>query len=345
MLHRLVMPTFTPPIGNGVSRGDPNRLTARDRLMSYYGATPTGVTVWQDQTLAWHEQQYPYAGRSDSPGLLQARRVYQGGHIHEIDATQYVELVGAGYQDRLNIADVEMTWKQDQLSKLTRSNMSFTGDGAVPANPTVDGDQRGTFTLSAGPVDTSGGQRDFWIHSDIRYQDFEIETSLNNIDYGVGGRLQQIGLAVRYVEIGGLKYAITVNTNVFFFVPFINVGVWKSNLDGTGFINRQYSFPVESTFSPLFPFKLGVRLDGNICRVRTWQDGTSPPAWADNLTSQIRSKAINLDTDAGSPAEVANIPTPTGYGSAGFLLGHLGTSALSKFGRTVFHNSANQGQG
>lgn len=339
------MPTFTPPVADGIARGGSDSLDPRDRLMSYYGATPTGVTVWQDQNLVWHEQQYPYAGRPDSPGLLQARRVYQGGHVHEIDDTQYVELVGAGYQSRLNIADTEMTWRSNQISKLTRSQMSFTGDGAVPATPTVDGDQRGVFTLSAGPIDSSAGERDFWLHRDVRYKDFEIESSLDNLQYGVGGRLQQIGLVVRYQEAGGVKSGVTVNTNVFFFVPFINVGVWKANLDGTGFINRQYNFPVDSVFTPNFPFKIGVRLVDNICQVRTWQDGTGPPAWATDLTSQVRSKAINLDVNAGSPAEVVSIPTPVGDGSAGFIAAHLGTSALSKVGRTTFHNLANQGQG
>jgi len=333
------MPTFTPPITEGVAWGDTGNDS--DKLMRHYGAVPTGTTVWQDQALNWHEQQYPYQGRPDSPGLDQARRVYTGGHVHEITPTQYVELFAAGYADRLNIADVEMIWRPDQISKLARSNMSFSGDGAVPANPTVGGDQRGAFTLSAGPVDSSGGQRDFWLHSDILYTDFEVETTLDNIDYGVAGRLQQGGIVVRYQEIGGLKYGVTINNNVFFFVPFINVGVWKANLDGTGFINRQYNFPNGSQFDPLFPHKLAIRLTDNICQVRTWQDGKPPPPWSNNLTSYTNSKAINLDVDAGSPAEVANIPTPVGRGGAGFMACHLGTSAIIKYGRTTFHNQDN----
>lgn len=333
------MPTFSPPIEDGQAWGDTGHDS--DKLMRHFGAVPTGKTVWQDQALAWHEQQYPYAGRSDNPGLAQARRVYVGGHVHDITDTQYVELVAAGYQNYLNIANTEMVWRPEQVSKLQLSNMSFTGDGAVPATPTVGGDQKGAFTLSAGPVDTSGGRRDFWLHRDIRYQDFEIETELNNVDYGVAGRLQQGGICCRYIETGGLKYAVVVNNNVFFFVPFMNVGVWKANLDGTGFINRQYSFPVESAFSPLFPHKLAIKLTGNICQVKTWQEGKQVPPWSNDKTTYTNSKAINLDTDAGSPAEVANIPTPTGYGGAGFMACHLGTSAVIKYGYTKFRNQAN----
>lgn len=349
------MPTFTPPVADGVAFG--NSGADSDKLMRFYGAMPTGVTVWQDQNLVWHEQQYPYQGGDvvtshngtetitmpAVEGLATARRVYAGGHVHEIDDVQAVELAAAGYLDRINIADVSMTWKNEELAKLVRSRVSFVDSQEVPVL-TIDGGEQGDATIAAGAVGSSGGQRDWFIHRDILYSNFEVNTGLNNVDYGVDGRLQQTGIVLRYVEDipNNRKYGVTVNNNVFFFVPVINVGVWSATLDGSSMTNRQYGFPLDSTFTPLFPFKLDIRLDDNICRVRTYQADTQVPPWADDLTSYVHSKAIDLDVDAGLPGEIAATPTPTGRGGAGFVVAHMGTSAHSKFPRTYFKNRDNQ---
>lgn len=321
--------------------------------MRYYGSVPTGDTVWHEQSGAYKRSQYPYLGGTTdrsfnddeytstpgAPGLLDAQEAYLGGHTYEISNSEALQLIVAGYQDRLNIADVEVTWKNEDLPHLFISNMSQSAPPIdVPANPYVDESQRGVFGYSAGDPITSGGRRDYWLHEYVSFADIEAETVLDPVSYdGPEGAHQQGGLVLRYVESGGKKRGVTINNNVFFVVPFINVGVWEANLDGTGFINRQYSFGIDSLSSPAFPSRLQARLTGNIAQVRVAKINEPYQPWSNDLTSYARSKAINLDTDAG---DSVTIPTPTGKGGAGWIVAHMGTNpaAWYRFRRTTFKN-------
>lgn len=92
------MPVFSPPKSVGAPYGDPDSFDPSRRLMSFYGGVPTGVTVWKDQSGIWHQQQYPYAGRPDSPGLDQAQKVYLGGSEYDISDSEATELLAQGYQ-------------------------------------------------------------------------------------------------------------------------------------------------------------------------------------------------------------------------------------------------------
>lgn len=335
------MATFTPPVEPGIAFGDPDHHSYK--LMKFYGSVPTGVTVWQDQNLIWHQQQYPYNGRSDSPGLAQARRVYEGGHVHEIDDTQFVELAGAGYFHRINIADVDHEWKPETLRKLTKSQITTIPGDVVLDPPRINGAQQGEFTLASGVSGQSGGQRDLWLHDDILYSDFDVEFTVHNPQYGEAGRLQQAGICLRYQEdpANDRKRVIAINNNVFFFVPVLNVGVWSSNMAGTSMLNRQYGFPVESLFTPNFPYQVGIKLRDNIVYARIRRPGTAWPPWATDLTSNLHSKRIDLDANAGTPGEVAANPTPVGRGGGGWIAAHMGTNALIWHDRTKFINPDN----
>lgn len=344
------MGTFTPPVADGNARANPWGTSAKDRLMRHYGAQTTGVTVWQNQDLTWEESQYPYNGRPDAPGLLQARRVYLGGHVHEINDTQLVELAGAGYFDRINIADVLIDgWKPEDTAKLTRWRISTPGDGALPKAPIINRDQQLVFQNSAGPMGTSGGQRDVWIHKDILYDNFEGEIYFDAPRYGEGAGadqyLQQMGVVLRHTTSAGEQRMVAINNNVFFVVPVLNIGVWKSALDGSTMGNRQTSLMDFTTlFNPHFPYELGYRLDDNVVRCRVRKPNTAWPPWVDTLNGHTHSTAVNLDTECGSPAEVASIPTPVGRGGAGIIANHLGQIPEGIIGRRcVFRNPDNPG--
>lgn len=86
------MPRFTPPVDNDMVPFDP-----QDLLWSKYGGIPKGRTVWKDAQGVWHDQHYPYNGREDAPGLLQAQVVYLGGHEYDITTDAANELIAAGY--------------------------------------------------------------------------------------------------------------------------------------------------------------------------------------------------------------------------------------------------------
>lgn len=341
------MGTFTPPIAPGVSRADPWSGRARDRLFKYFGSQDTGVTVWQDQDLQWHEEQYPYAGRPDVPGLLQARRAYQGGHIHDITDTQLVELAGVpgkDYFSRINIEDVEIPgWKQEHLNKLNHWRISTPGDGALPKPPFINQNEQAVFQNLSGPQGTSGGQRDVWLHDDVLYENFEVETYMDAPRYGEGAGpdqyLQQLGIVLRHNTTAGEQRMVAINNNVFFVVPVLNIGVWKSALDGSSMGNRQTSLMDFTTlFNPHFPYELGIRLDDNVVRCRVRKPNTAWPPWVDTLNAHTYSTAVNLDTECGSPAEVASIPTPVDRGSCGIIANHLGQVPEGIFGRTVIRN-------
>ena len=104
------MPVFTPPEVEDTPRGVPNHPSYR--LMRYYRAQKTGMTVWQDQAGAWHSSLNPYQGgdvwrnyddgqlvstTGPAEGLATAQSVYLGGHSYPISDLQAVQLMLAGF--------------------------------------------------------------------------------------------------------------------------------------------------------------------------------------------------------------------------------------------------------
>ena len=349
------MATFTPPVEDGVPWGDASAFEPEERLMKYYGSVQTGSTIWRDTNGVYHRSQYPYLAGAEHtvwngadsqtfqepPGLADAVEVYQGGHTYPISDAQAVQLFAAGFGDYVNIAPVEINWRTEDLSKFTKRVISFL-PGDTMAAPTLDGSGRGVFQLASGTLGQSGGQRDFYTHGDILYQDFEFETIIDPYiyghDYGGGQQaLPQTGIVLREQEGPTHRTGITLNNNVFFFVPFLNVGVWRATLDGTVMENRQYSFPFDSVFDPAFPYGIGGRLVNNIVQVRVFIPGQRKPDWQNDLTSSPVSKAINLDTDTN---DLHLAPTPVGRGTGGLIVAHTGSGPFSqcRFRRTTFRS-------
>jgi hypothetical protein len=323
------MTTFTPPEGLGEARGDPHSLNPADRLFRHYSPLPTGETVWQDQDDTWHQSQYPYAGQVEDPGLLQAQRVYQGGHIHDISAADEAALITAGYGSRINIAPVKATWTSEQLSKFS-SKMLLTADGthATPAIPSLTNGNKLGIQLSAGTIPSQSSLREFFLHSDTAgWTDsqgvIEIDPPTFGLDIGGGALIiPQMGVVLRaqFNSSTGKNQGITLNNNVVFGIPFLNVGAWHAFPNGSGFANRQAS-PWDLTTMLGLPYGWKWELIGNTIRVKIFPAGTSPDAisWSD----PVLSKTVDLNVDTGI------VPMPTGPGTNGIISAHLGTDSRS----------------
>jgi hypothetical protein len=131
------MPTFTPPVVAGSARGSTGRTS--DKLLKYYGATPTGATVYKDGS-GWHQGQYPYAGRTDAPGLNQALEYYLGGHTYEISDAKATELIAAGFQVGGHLNTEEQRWVDFAINSINSLEWKG-GDGMAsllrPDNTTL----------------------------------------------------------------------------------------------------------------------------------------------------------------------------------------------------------------
>jgi hypothetical protein len=343
------MTTFTPPTAPDTPRGDPNAASLPDLLFRYYAPQEAGETVWKDTQGEWHSNVYPYQGGNsyrvfhdgilitetfDDPdtAIATAEVVFLGGHTYDITEDMAAELTAAGFGDRISIGPVKINhWEQSDADKLSRFIMSADAPN-VTGDPTIDSNERVEFRLVADDGDSISQLREFWLHSDITGTDFSATTILDPAEYGPDIEpgidvLPQSGIALRVQDSGGIHTGITINNNIFFVVPFINVGVWRANSDGSGFTNRQKSMPIESFLE--FPFAVDIELEGVICRVRNYRPWESPPSWDD----PIHAMTVNLDTDAGDSVA---IPTPVGDGAAGVIVAHLGGyfSSVVRFGPT-----------
>lgn len=138
------MPTFTPPKSDGQPWGDVDSDAPSNRLMRYYGAVPTGTTVWHDGT-GYKSSQYPFLGgqRSRSfndgdliqdvagpAGLLEATEVYLGGHTYPITEAKATQLMAAGFQVGGHIDSQEQKWVDYGIaSEISRGHKG--GDGSA----------------------------------------------------------------------------------------------------------------------------------------------------------------------------------------------------------------------
>lgn len=331
------MPTFTPPLGVGEAWGDSSSLDPKDRLMRYYGTTSVGETVWKDAN-GWHQGQYPYQGgaeyrtfddgvlvseSSDTTGLESADQYFLGGHTYEISDALATELIAAGFGAYINTEVLDYTWfKPEYLSKFTRWNMTIV-DPSATYNLSVDDSENLVAREEDGPSEFSSSNRMFWIHGDTNYNsDFDATVTLDPTHYAEeqpGGLFiaEQAGIVLRAQQSGGINKGITINNNIFFLAPIINIGVWQSNTDGTGFISRGAGIEAMGFLS--FPHCYDVKLEGNIITVRGYTPTTPKPSWSDPDFAQT----MNLDTEAG---DAEQSPTPVGEGSAGLIAAHLGFS-------------------
>lgn len=349
------MTTFTPSIAPGQARGDHSSNDPAERFFSYTPPIPTGVTIWQDNLGVWHEEQHPYHGGDTTTvhdgdtttitppiaGLANAQRVYQGGHIYHIDLTSALLLIAAGFGSGINVASVDTTWNTEDLAPLD-SKMLLTADGShATAPPTIDGNAF-KVQLNAGTTQGSSTLREFFLHSDTAgWTDSHGIIEIDPPAYGSFGGvdiLPQMGVVLRaqFNSSTGKNQGITLNNGTIFGIPTLNIGAWHAFPDGTGFNNRQFSFPFfdpNSFFTDGFnlPYGWEWELINNIIRVRSFKVGARTTLYgldpsSISWTDPVRSRTLNLDTDCGDPGVV---PTPTGPGTAGIIVAHLGRDSRS----------------
>jgi hypothetical protein len=335
------MSTFTPPVGLGQARGDHDSSSPSERLFSFYSPIPTGVTVWQDRNGVWHEEQYPYHGGDTSTvhdgitttvdpvppvsGLANAQRVYQGGHIYDISAADVAALTAAGYASRINIAPVNGTWTSEQLLKFDSKMLMTANAPNATGPPYIDGNAL-RISLATGTAPGQSQLREFFLHSDTSgwtdtHGIVEIDPPAYGTDVG-GGQfiIPQMGVSLRsqFNPVTGKNQGITLDNGTIFALPILNIGAWHAFPDGSGFANRQFSWPLFESF-PL-PYGWEYFLVGNIIRVRIFPLGQDPDSTPWNHPTHAR--ILNLDTDCGS---TATVPTPVGPGTNGIVSAHLGT--------------------
>lgn len=97
------MPTFTPPVTDGLAVADRNKRDVANRLFSFFGSWAQGKTVWRDSVGVWHESAWP-----DNADLIDAQVVYDGGHVYEVTDAEAAELIAAGFGDNLGEYELEL---------------------------------------------------------------------------------------------------------------------------------------------------------------------------------------------------------------------------------------------
>jgi hypothetical protein len=210
--------------------------------------------------------------------------------------------------------------KTEQLTKHTFSTHGTHVSGVEVADGNLD------FQLTAGTVQGVSSLRDVYLRDGLTSADFHARATFDPPAYGALTDpavtiSPQHGLALRFQQDATHHSAVILWQNVFFLVPFLNVGVWRATLAGGSFQSRNYGGWPE----PLglnFPFTVEARLTDNVVEVRQWEVGNPPPRWDDPTLA----RTIDLDTDAGDSVA---IPTPTGQGGAGLVAAHLGLDVRS----------------
>lgn len=339
------MPTFTPPTAPGTARIGGKRHP----LWRHYGNYEAGITVWRDPSGQYRQQQFPYHGgaqyrtfnegelisdTTDDPdmSLANATEVYIGGSIYNITQQQADDLTAAGYGAFINTSQVNGIWTSEQLAKFD-SKMLLTADGTHATGPPFISENRNfKVRLSAGTSQGQSQLREFFLHSDTEgWEDshghVEIDPPLYQADVDGNPSLDiipQMGVVLRaqFNAATGKNQGITMNNGTFLALPILNIGAWHAFPNGTGFANRQFSWPLFEGL-PL-PYGWEWILEGNIIRVRQFPAGSDPNVTPWNHPTLART--LNLDTDCGS---TATVPTPVGSGTNGIISAHLGLDSRS----------------
>lgn len=327
------MPLFTPPTEEGQPLHDPDDRRTINKLLRHYRPHQKGVTVVREAG-QWVEVSYPTINR-----LRDAEKVLLGGHVHEVTDAEAAELEAAGFGDRINIEDTELTFKPEQLARLSPKWL-LTAQGSDATGPgAVDGHERGVFTLATGISDDFGNLREWFLH-DFTEGWTDSHVICEGIDPPYFGEVEpsyhvipQAGVVLRAQFDGTYNRGITINNGVFLDLPLLNIGVWQAHPDGSNFSNRQFSWPFFESL-PL-PYAFEAILTGVQVQVRIWAAGGRPPDWSHPTQARI----INLDTDAGNAGA---IPTPTDEGVNGLVVAHLGIDPRSqaRLRRTTFRRIA-----
>lgn len=304
-------------------------------------------------------------------GILTAQEFFAGGHIHHITEAQRTKLETAGFGAGINIATpVVGTWKREELGLLERVLMTqVVGESSVvdvetlvpPFDPAhqpgehPEGGEHERIVFSHAMPDPDGsGQvtlREFFLHSDTDGWE-NVHVVCEGVDppwFGtIAGGLDndlipQGGTVLRFKpaagEPDGRNKGVTINNGSFLGIPVINIGVWSALPGGTGFLNRQFGTNLFAI--PSFPWAFEAFLVGSTVALRAWSahDGHLPrPRWEDFTANDDGSHVwvVDLETQAGDPGPN---PTPTGPGSSGLIVAHLGRDPRSqvRLRRTSFN--------
>lgn len=134
------------------------------------------------------------------------------------------------------MATVDLTWRDGDESLLTPQ--VFANDPPFVIAPTV-ADRFVAFEATAGDVPASSSHRELWLVDGTEGLEF-VRALVGPRRSWYSTVTPQHGVGVRYTEGGGRRSTIIAWQNIAFgFWWTMNVGVWASNLDGQGFMNRQ----------------------------------------------------------------------------------------------------------
>lgn len=342
------MPTFTPPTAQG-----PAPVGRHHPLWRHFGNYECGITVWRSPDGQYHQQMIPYHGGAEyrtfndgelvsdtvddvNKSLANALEVYIGGSIYDITQQQADDLTAAGYGAYINASPVQGFWIPEQMSKFD-TKMLLTADPTnVTGSPFVSENRNWKVQLASGDDAGQSTLREFFLHSDTEgwtdsHGIIEIDPPLYAVDVDGNPALDiipQMGAVCRaqFNSSTGKNQGITMNNGTFLGLPMLNIGAWHAFPDGTGFANRQFSWPFDQFFTNGIGLPYGWEwyLVDNIIRVRVFPAGHNPneTPW----DSPTHARTLDLDVDCGSPAVV---PTPVGPGTNGIIVAHLGTDPRS----------------
>lgn len=339
------MTTFTPPVAEGPAPVGGRRHP----LWRHYGNYDCGITVWRGQDGQYRQSMFPYHGGAQyrtfddgqliadatddvNQSLASATEVYIGGSTYDITSQQETDLTAAGYGNRINLAPVNGLWVPEQLSKFDSKMLLSSNPPAATGPPFVSENRNLKIQLTAGPSPATSGLREWFLHSDTKgwvdsHGIVRVDPPLYQADVDGDPALDifpQMGVVLRaqFNSSTGKNQGITLNNGTIFGLPILNIGAWHAFPDGTGFANRQFSWPLFESLG--LPYGWEWYLNGNIIRARIFPAGDDP-----NVTPwdhPTHARTLNLDVDCGSTAVV---PTPSGAGTAGIIAAHLGTDVRS----------------
>lgn len=290
--------------------------------------------------IEWHQNQTPYLGGATftthepdtntttvtgpDEGLLTADRVYYGGHVHEITEDEAADLVDGGYGDRIDIADREIFGETTDAARFT-TKLTLTSESNYASGDPVIENGHVVHRMTVGPQGSTNLRELILLDgttgwTDVQVDLTEIAPPAFGINYAGSGFnvLPQAGVCLRAGTNGVQNYGVTLNNNIAFGLGMLNVGVWRSNVDGTGFVHREQGWPFGDAYD--FPYGFTARLVGTVVTVSIFRAGMSP------LTDDpTKTHVIDLETDAGDSVA---IPTPT-EGQCGIVSAHLGMHPMA----------------
>lgn len=139
-------------------------------------------------------------------------------------------------------------WEAGDPAKFTRKVLTIDPVGAEEVTSLSVQNGRGDIEVISGDSTTDSNQRDLWILQNTNGLE-RAQTQFYSGPASNGSITPQHGIALRFQEDASKRRAVMAWQNIAFGSQWtVQCGVWSSNLDGTGFLNRQTGI----AFTPLF---------------------------------------------------------------------------------------------